>query len=130
MRHPADAKGFKAERFENGACVAFDPLIGKYVGVDCEGGDVGYKRNLDDARALARSLEGKPYVHPEPAPISVSPRAHPSVRDRGGERGGPAAEHATEHRPADAGPEEFLKMAPTRRKPAVVEGYAGGKALT
>jgi hypothetical protein len=81
MRAPP--KGFKPERRpDNGAYVAYDALVGKYVVVDCRGHEVGYRRNLTDARTLAASLPGEPHVPPAPRPVNISPRADPVLRAR------------------------------------------------
>jgi hypothetical protein len=66
---------FRAERLSNGAVVAFDALARKYVVLDCTGQEHGFRRRVEDARAFAASLPGKPWVPPEPAPIHRSPRA-------------------------------------------------------
>jgi hypothetical protein len=58
-----------------GGVVAYDPLIKKFVVINCEGEEAGYRRRHEDAMALAASLPGEPYVPPAPAPVHRSPRA-------------------------------------------------------
>jgi hypothetical protein len=68
-------KGFKAERHQTtGAMVAWDDLIKKFVVLDCHGDEHAFRRNLDEARAIAASLPGEPWAPPEPQ-VSISPRS-------------------------------------------------------
>jgi hypothetical protein len=83
MTHPPEATGFKAERRpDNGACVSYDPIRLRFVVEDCHGHEHGAKRRLEDARALAATLPGTPWVPPEPRRVSVSHRAHPDIKSR------------------------------------------------
>jgi len=67
----------KPERNEiNGAVICYDPLMKKFEILDCQGETHGYRRTIEDARALAATLPGEPYQEPEPPPINISPRAH------------------------------------------------------
>jgi hypothetical protein len=109
---------FKAERFANGAVIAWDPLVRKHVVLDCHGVEHGYRRSLDDARAFAAGLPGEPYAEPQPAPIHVSPRAHPEIKARPG---------VTYEEPG-VQPDE--KPMPAKREPVVTVKYARGKAMT
>jgi hypothetical protein len=87
--------------------VAFDPIIKKFVVLDCAGTEHGFRRCIEDARAFAVTLPGSPWVPPEPAPLSRSPRA---TGCWGGQR--------AEYQPPGPQPDEL--PIPTKPQPRVV----------
>jgi hypothetical protein len=92
-----------------GAVVAWAPWpIAKYAVFDCRGHLCGYRMEVEDARALAASLPGEPWVPPEPSPIHVSPRAHPEIKAR------PGVKYE------EPGPQPDEKPMPARHEPKVV----------
>ena len=101
-----------------GAVVAWAPWpVAKYAVFDCRGHLVGYRGGLQAAREFAASLPGEPWEPPAPAPIHISPRAHPEAKARAGVQ--------TYEEP---GPQPDEGAWPAKR-PSVVMKYAAAKAM-
>jgi hypothetical protein len=92
-----------------GGVVAYDPLVRKYVILDCTGAEHGYRRGHEDAMALAASLPGSPWEPAPPSPIHRSPRAT-GTWGEGGQR--------AEYQPPGPQPEELPIS--TKPQPRVV----------